>query len=171
MHRDCPNAPNAWGAVGGVQFRVLSILLPLRYTWLLPLRSPLRPCSRNLVPSFLPLPRLLLLNCVTRALPVSPSPQSQSTLTGLVAPALESSNGAFSSSASVLSDPDSIDSFLTQVDNDNCMNMDIHDTIVILLRVLLKVILITVMMFILNLVIVWYLVVKASGSGSPGGQV
>ena len=47
-------------------------------------------------------------------------------MTGLVPPAPGSSIGAFSSSASVLSDPDSIESFATQTDNnDNCTDMDI----------------------------------------------
>ena len=50
-------------------------------------------------------------------------------LTGLVPPAPESSIGAFSSSASVLSVPDSTESFPTQIENsDNCMDMDIHDS-------------------------------------------
>ena len=44
-------------------------------------------------------------------------------------PAPESSIGAFSSSASVLSDPDSIESFPTEIENnDNCMDMDTHDS-------------------------------------------
>ena len=42
-------------------------------------------------------------------------------------PAPGSTIGAFSSSASVLSDPDSIESFPTQTDNnDNCTDMDIY---------------------------------------------
>ena len=52
-------------------------------------------------------------------MPIPPSPQSQSILTGLVPPAPGSSIGAFSSSASVLSDPDSIESFATQTDNND----------------------------------------------------
>ena len=48
-------------------------------------------------------------------------------------PAPESSIGAFSSSASVLSDPDSIESFPTEIENnDNCMDMDTHDSCSIL---------------------------------------
>ena len=47
-------------------------------------------------------------------------------------PAPEPSNGAFSSSASVLLDPDFMDSFPTQVDNADTsnvsMDMDIHDS-------------------------------------------
>ena len=54
-------------------------------------------------------------------------------MTGLVPPAPESSIGAFSSSASVLSDPDSIESFPTEIENnDNCMDMDTHDSCSIL---------------------------------------
>ena len=48
-------------------------------------------------------------------------------MTGLVPLAPGSTIGAFSSSASVLSDPDSIESFPTQTDNnDNCTDMDIY---------------------------------------------
>ena len=48
-------------------------------------------------------------------------------------PAPELSIGAFSSSASVLLDPDSIESFPTEIENnDNCMDMDTQDSCSIL---------------------------------------
>ena len=60
---------------------------------------------------------------------MSPFSQSQSILTGLVPTTLETSIGVFSSSAAVLSYPDSIHSFPTQVANDDkCLDLDIHDS-------------------------------------------
>ena len=115
-----------------VRVLVLLIPLPLRHTRLLPPRSPplLPQTSGTIVPSS---EAVVVELCDEGFSPVSPSPQSQSILTGLVPPAPESSIGAFSSSASVLSDPDSIESFPTEIENnDNCMDIDTHDSCSIL---------------------------------------
>ena len=134
MQRDCPNAPNAWGTVGGGpgsgtvdptpaeahSGSASSVSTP-----------PLLPqTSGTIVPSS---EAVAVELCDEGLSPVSPSPQSQSILTGVVPPAPESSIGAFSSSASVLSDPDSIESFPTEIENnDNCMDMGTQDSCSIL---------------------------------------
>ena len=134
MQRDCPNAPNAWGTVGGgpgsgtvnpTPAEAHSVTAPSVST------PPLLPqTSATIVPS---LEAVVVDLCDEGSSPVSPSPQSQSILTGLVPPAPESSIGAFSSSASVLSDPDSIESFPTEIENNaNCMDMDTHNSCSIL---------------------------------------
>ena len=134
MQRDCPNAPNAWGTVGGgpgsgtvdpTPAEAHSVTASSVST------PPLLPqTSATIVPSS---EAVVVELCDEGFSPVSPFPQSQSILTGLVPPAPESSIGAFSSSASVLSDPDSIESFPTEIENnDNCMDMDTHDSCSIL---------------------------------------
>ena len=134
MQRDCPNAPNAWGTVGGgpgsgtvdpTPAEAHSVAASLVST------PPLLPqTSGTIVPSS---EAVAVELCDEGFSPVSPSPQSQSILTGLVPPAPESSIGAFSSSASVLSDPDSIESFPTEIENnENCMDMDTQDSCSIL---------------------------------------
>jgi len=134
LQRHCPNAPNAWGTVGGgpgsgtvdpTPAEAHSVTASSVST------PPLLPqTSATIVPSS---EAVVVDLCDEGSSPVSPSPQSQSILTGLVPPAPESSIGAFSSSASVLSDPDSIESFPTEIENnDNCMDMDTHDSCSIL---------------------------------------
>ena len=134
MQRDCPNAPNAWGTVGGgpgsgtvdpTPAEAHSVTASSVST------PPLLPqTSDTIVPSS---EAVVVELCNEGFSPVSPSSQSQSILTGLVPPAPESSIGAFSSSASVLSDPDSIESFPTEIENnDNCMDMDTQDSCSIL---------------------------------------
>ena len=118
MQRDCPNAPNAWGTVGGgpgsgtvdpTPAEAHSVTASSVST------PPLLPqTSGTIVPS-----SEAVELCDEGFSPVSPSPQSQSILTGLVPPAPESSIGTFSSSASVLSDPDSIESFTTEIENND----------------------------------------------------
>ena len=126
--------PNAWGTVGGgpgsgtvdpTPAEAHSVTASSVST------PPLLPeTSATIVPSS---EAVVVDLCDEGSSPVSPSPQSQSILTGLVPPAPESSIGAFSSSASVLSDPDSIESFPTEIENnDNCMDMDTHDSCSIL---------------------------------------
>ena len=128
MQRDCPNAPNAWGTVGGgpgsgtfdpTPAEAHSVAASSVST------PPLLPQpSATIVPSS---EAAVVESCNEGFSPVSPSSQSQSILTGLVPPAPESSIGAFSSSASVMSDPDSIESFPSEIENtDNCMDMDTH---------------------------------------------
>lgn len=111
MQQDYPNVPNAWGAVDGGP--VSGALDP----------SPAE--AHSAAASSVPM-------CDEGIAPVSSFPQSQSILTGLVPPAPGSSIGTFSSSFSVLSDPDFIDSFLTQVHNDDIcnisMDVDVHDS-------------------------------------------
>ena len=129
VQRDCPNTPNAWCTVGGGP--VSGSVDPT------PAEAHSADVSSVLTPPVLPQPSAIIAPsseaaavveiCHEGFVPIPPSPQSQSILTGLVPPAPGSSIGAFSSSASVLSDPDSIESFATQTDNnDNCSDMDIH---------------------------------------------
>ena len=129
LQRDCPNTPNAWGTVGGGP--VSGSVDPT------PAEAHSADVSSVPTPPVLPQPSAIIVPsseaaavvgiCDEGLVPTPPSPQSQSILTGLVPPAPGSSIGAFSSSASVLSDPDSIESFATQTDNnDNCTDMDIY---------------------------------------------
>ena len=127
MQRDCPNAPNAWGMVGGGP--VSDSVDPTLAEAHLPAASSVP------TPPFLPKSSAIILTSLEAAVvelhdegvvPVSPFSQSQSILTGLVP---TTSIGVFSSSAAVLSYPDSIDSFPTQVANDDkCLDLDIHDS-------------------------------------------
>ena len=134
MQRDCPNAPNAWGTVGGGPGSGTVDSTPAEahsVTASSVSTPPLLPqTSGTIVPSS---EAVVVKSGEEGFSPVSPSPQSQSILTGLAPPAPESSIGAFSSSASVLSDPDSIESFPTEIENnDNCMDMDTQDSCSIL---------------------------------------
>ena len=107
VQRDCPNTPNAWGTVGGGP--VSGSVDPT------PAEAHSADVSSVPTPPVLPQPSAIIAPSSEAAavveirhegfVPIPPSPQSQSILTGLVPPAPGSSIGAFSSSASVLSDP------------------------------------------------------------------
>lgn len=133
LQRDCTKVPNVWGTVGGGP--VSGVLDPTpaeahpAVTSSLPTPSLLPQSGAAILPSS----EATVVELYDKgSVPVSPSPQSQSILTGLVPSAPESSLDAFASSASVLSDPDSIDSFPTQDDNDDIcnvsMDVDVHDS-------------------------------------------
>ena len=106
MQSDCPNAPNAWGTVGWGPVSGAVDPTPAEAHWAAASSVPTPPSlpqpSAIIVPSS---EAAVVELCDEGFTPISPSPQSQSILTGLVPPAPGSSIGAFSSSASVLSDP------------------------------------------------------------------
>ena len=114
LQRDRTNVPNAWGTVGGGPVWGTLDPTPTEAHSVAASSVPTQPSPPSPSDTTIHASGATVELCDDGFAPIPPSSQSQSTLTGQVPPAPESSICAFCSSVSAMSDHNSIDSFLTQ---------------------------------------------------------